>query len=135
MQPNWRSVDAQTFLDNRGALKVLDGPVLPFLPQRVFWVTGVSKNETRGFHAHRTGHQLMFCIQGGVSVRLFDGLIDQKVAISPNSPGIHVMPGVWGEQTYLEDDSILLVLSSIAFSEDDYIRSKEEFELFIQQAK
>jgi dTDP-4-dehydrorhamnose 3,5-epimerase-like enzyme len=135
MQANWYPVETQAFSDERGALKVVDGPGLPFPPLRVFWVTGVSKNETRGFHAHRTGRQVLLCVQGSVSVRLFDGLVEEEMIITPDSPGIHISPGVWGEQTYLEDDSTLLVLASISFSEEDYIRSKEEFELFIQQAK
>jgi hypothetical protein len=135
MESNWLLVETQSFLDERGSLRVLEGSALPFSPQRIFWVTEVPKGETRGHHAHRTGHQALLCIRGAVSVKLFDGLIEQEFIIGPDSPGIHVLPGVWGEQTYLEPDSILLALSSVAFKESDYIRSKEEFELFLKQAK
>jgi len=135
MQTNWHRVETQSYLDERGSLRILDGSAIPFSPQRIFWVTEVPKGETRGHHAHRTGHQALLCIRGTVSVKLFDGLVEQELIIGPDSPGIHVLPGVWGEQTYLEPDSILLALSSVAFKESDYIRSKEEFELFLKQAK
>jgi dTDP-4-dehydrorhamnose 3,5-epimerase-like enzyme len=135
MQAKWFPIEPQSFLDDSGSLQVLDGPVLPFKPQRIFWVTEVPQGKTRGYHAHRTGHQALLCIRGTVSVKLFDGLIEQEFIIGPDSPGIHVLPGVWGEQTYLEPDSILLAISSVAFKESDYIRSKEEFELFLKQAE
>jgi len=134
MQANWFLIEHQLFLDDSGSLRVLDGPALPFKPQRIFWVTEAPKGETRGCHSHRTGHQVLLCIRGAVSVRLFDGLVEQELIIGPDSLGIHVLPGVWAEQTYLEPDSILLVLSSVAFTESDYIRSKEEFALFLKQA-
>jgi dTDP-4-dehydrorhamnose 3,5-epimerase-like enzyme len=135
MKTNWSLIELELILDYSGSLRVLDGPALPFNPQRIFWVTEVPKGETRGYHAHRTGHQVLLCIRGAVSVRLFDGLVDQELIIGPDSFGIHVLPGVWGEQTYLEPDSILLVLSSVPFTESDYVRSTEEFELFLKQAK
>ena len=135
MRTSWHLVESQFFLNELGSLRVLDTPQLPFSPQRIFWVTRVLKGETRGFHAHRSGQQVLFCIQGSVSVKLFDGLAEQVLTISPTSTGIHILSGVWGEQTYLEEDSVLLVLSSGSFSEADYIRSKEEFELFLKQAE
>ena len=35
--------------------------------------------------------------------------------------------GIWGEETYLTEDTVLLVFCSTKFSKSDYIRDFDEF--------
>ena len=45
--------------------------------------------------------------------------------------GVEVKPGIWGEQMYLEDNTILVVLSDYLYDENDYIRNYNEFKNFV----
>jgi hypothetical protein len=55
----------------------------------------------------------------------------ESILLNENDKGIEVQPGIWGEQTYLEDRSTLVVLSDYLYDEDDYIRDYDEFKRYI----
>jgi dTDP-4-dehydrorhamnose 3,5-epimerase-like enzyme len=121
-------VTQRRFIDERGALNLLEASKeLPFAPQRVFWVTGVPKGSERGFHAHKTGNQLLFCLQGSILLTLKTHSEEEKIVLSAESPGVWMKNMVWGEQTFLTEDSVLLVFASNEFDESDYLRDFEEF--------
>lgn len=125
----------QTFIDERGNLSVIqEGAALPFTPKRVFWVGGVPIGETRGFHAHRTGQQLLFCLAGEISATFDDGFKREAISLLPNGRGVWMEMHVWSEQLFLKRDSILLVLASNEFDESDYIRDRDEFTRLVQQS-
>ena len=44
--------------------------------------------------------------------------------------GILIPPGIWAEQVYKEENSILMVLCDREYDEGDYIRDFNEFLLF-----
>jgi UDP-2-acetamido-3-amino-2,3-dideoxy-glucuronate N-acetyltransferase len=116
------------FIDERGALNLLESSKeLPFTPKRVFWVTGVPKGSERGFHAHKTGNQLLVCLQGKILLTLKTHSEEEKIVLSAESPGVWMKNMVWGEQTFLTEDSVLLVFASNDFDESDYLRDFEEF--------
>lgn len=124
----------QAFIDERGNLSVVQiGAALPFTPKRVFWVGGVPIGETRGFHAHRTGQQLLFCLAGEISATFDDGVKSKTFSLRPNGPGVWMKMHVWSEQLFLKRDSILLVLASNEFDESDYIIDRDEFNQLAQQ--
>ena len=121
-------VTHRRFIDERGALNLLESSKeLPFTPHRVFWVTGVPKGSKRGFHAHKTGNQLLFCLQGSILLTLKTHAEEETIVLSADSPGVWVKNMVWGEQTFLTGDAVLLALASNEFDESDYIRDFDEF--------
>ena len=121
-------VAQRSFIDERGSLNLLEASKeLPFLPRRIFWVKGVPKGSERGFHAHRTGNQLLFCLNGSIQLTLKTHSGQESLVLSEESPGVWMKNMVWGEQKFLTDDAVLLVFASNEFDESDYLRDFNEF--------
>lgn len=121
-------VSQRRFIDERGSLNLLElANELPFSPRRIFWVTGVPKGSERGFHAHKTGNQLLFCVKGSIQLNLKSHSGADSLLLREESPGVWMKNMVWGEQTFLTDDAVLLVFASNEFDESDYLRDFEAF--------
>jgi UDP-2-acetamido-3-amino-2,3-dideoxy-glucuronate N-acetyltransferase len=122
------------FDDERGSLQVFESSWgFPFTPKRFFWLTNVPKGESRGFHAHRFGHQLLFCLAGSILVTLRSPHESEAVLLFSGGPGVWMKNMTWGEQQFLSEDAVLLVMASNEFDEADYIRSFEEYVLLSKQ--
>jgi dTDP-4-dehydrorhamnose 3,5-epimerase-like enzyme len=103
--------------------------------KRVFWVTNVPAGEVRGFHAHRTGNQVLFCLAGAILAKFEDDQGTEVIELLPEGFGVSMKNLVWGEQTFIEPNSVLLVLASNEYDEQDYIRDRAEFEELSQKRK
>lgn len=131
---DYELVSQRRFIDERGALNLLEsGKDLPFNPQRLFWVTGVPKGSVRGFHAHKTGHQLLFCLKGEILLTLRTDVGSESILMGQDSPGVWMKNMTWGEQTFMTEGVILLVIASNVFDESDYIRDFDEFSTLAKQ--
>jgi dTDP-4-dehydrorhamnose 3,5-epimerase-like enzyme len=125
----WQQIAPIRVGGDRGSLWVLERESgLPFIPKRVFWISGVPSGETRGFHAHRTGEQILFCLSGQIRAKFYDGEMSEDLMLDAHGQGVWMRNLVWGEQTFVSSDAILLVIASNDFDEEDYIREKQEFE-------
>ena len=114
--------------DMRGSLVAAEfATQLPFVPQRVFSVFDVPTQEVRGSHAHRCCEQLLVCLAGSVSCLVDDGTRRQEFILDDPSRGLYVPPMVWGTQYQYSGDAVLLVLASLPYDPDDYIRDYDEF--------
>lgn len=107
--------------EKRGTLTELDFHQLPFKPVRVFYITDVPVGAVRGGHAHKSGSQLLYCLNGKIEVELRDGSGEETVICQPDSRGLLINQGVWAQQRYLEENSVLLVLCSHPFDEGEYL--------------
>ena len=47
--------------------------------------------------------------------------------------GLFIPPGIWADQKYIENNTILTVLCDRPFEEADYLRNYEDFMLFAKQ--
>ena len=121
-------IELKTVVDPRGALTVAEtAENLPFAVERLFIVHGVEAGTTRGFHAHKSCHQFLIVTAGVVEVTLDDGQCRQNVRLDRVSQGLHIPPMIWGEQTYLSADAVLVVLTSDRYDRGDYISDYAEF--------
>ena len=121
-------LEFQCMVDHRGNLAFLEElKDVPFEIKRVYWITHIPEQQVRGGHAHKTDHQVIICIKGNVQVLLEskDGELFEADLKNENQ-GVYIPPMWWGKMVFSQD-AILLGLSSEEFSEDDYIRNKEEF--------
>ena len=75
---------------------------------------------------------MLICANGALEVKCSDTKISETYVLDKPSLGLIIHPGVWADQRYLEDNTILTVLCDQPFDESDYIRSYEEFILFKQ---
>lgn len=116
-----RLIDLPIHSDERGNLLPLDFDSLPFRPRRVFTVTDAPAGSIRGEHGHRSGEQLLICLQGKIGLLLRKGHEEANTVLTPTGPGLLLGAGVWCRQTYLVSNSALLVLASEPYDPESYI--------------
>ncbi|MEP4378200.1 MAG: FdtA/QdtA family cupin domain-containing protein [Alphaproteobacteria bacterium] len=122
-----REIEFPEHVNPSGELIVLEkAGGLPFDVQRSFIVKG-RPNAVRGTHAHKLCSQLMICVSGAIDVVCDDGAAQADYTLRNPKDGLLVPPGIWSQQTYLEDDTILLVLCDRPYEEDDYIRDRDAY--------
>jgi dTDP-4-dehydrorhamnose 3,5-epimerase-like enzyme len=109
------------FEDYRGELTEINFDELPFKPLRAFYIRGVPVNSVRGRHAHKEGDQILICLSGRIEVELRRNNKRETVTCETNNFGLLIKQGIWAKQTYLREDSILLVLCSHLFNKDSYV--------------
>jgi UDP-2-acetamido-3-amino-2,3-dideoxy-glucuronate N-acetyltransferase len=116
------------FADYRGLLSVAEtGDQIPFEVKRFFLVSGVSRTDIRGEHAHRALRQLLVCVHGSCEAIADDGANRQSFLLDGPSIALLLPPMVWGIQHRFTTDAVLLVLASEKYDPADYIRDYAEF--------
>ncbi|OEK00237.1 hypothetical protein BFP97_01345 [Roseivirga sp. 4D4] len=114
--------------DSRGDLSFLEElKDVPFEVKRVYWLNDVPEQQVRGGHAHKTGEQVIICLQGTVEVVL-ESQTNERLSYTLSQPntGLYIPPLWWGKMLF-KGKAMLLGLASDEFSEDDYIRNREDF--------
>ena len=110
-------------------LVVAEGNEIPFSIVRVFNVKA-KRESVRGKHAHRVCTQLLICTNGSIEVRCDDSNSTEVYLLDKPNYGLIIKPGIWAEQKYLEDNTVLTVLCDSLYEEDEYICSYEEFKAY-----
>lgn len=122
-------IELPFYEENHGDLVVAEGENIPFNINRVFSVRQ-KKGDIRGNHAHRLCKQLLICSNGALEIKCNDSEIYETHILDKPSLGLLIPPGIWADQRYLQDNTILTVLCDRLFEEDDYIRSYKDFIFF-----
>lgn len=125
-----RVVDVPHFPDRQGMLVAYTG-VEDFGMdiQRIFIVTGHA-NSMRGKHAHKKLTQILVCVQGACCVVCDDGA-ERREFVLDHAHRALVMPnGIWAEQLYVEEGTVLVVLCDLPYDESDYIRDYDSYLAF-----
>ncbi len=105
--------------------------VIPFDVKRVYYLYDVPGGETRGGHAHKDLQQLIVAASGSFDVILDDGKVKKTITLNRPNFGLYVTPGIWRELINFSSGAVLLVLASMKYSEDDYLRNYDDFLSFI----
>lgn len=113
--------------DLRGSLVAAEFGALPFAPARMFTVFDVPSTEVRGEHAHRRCEQFLVCVRGSVRCLVDDGAHRIEFVLDRPGVGLHIPAMRWGTQYHYSGDALLVVLASLPYDPDDYIRSYEAF--------
>jgi acetyltransferase-like isoleucine patch superfamily enzyme len=114
--------------DARGSLMAIDfDDFKPFDVRRVFYVYDVPTHNVRGEHAHKVCSQFLIALNGSIRVLLDDGYSRAEVTLKSNIEGLLVPPMVWSSQFEFSHGSILGVLASHKYNNDDYIRKYSEY--------
>ncbi len=122
------------FHDREGNLTVVSENVhVPFPIDRVFYSYDIPGGEERGGHAHKECHQFLIAASGSFEVLLDDGINKRTVLLNRPFRGLHVPPGVWASEQGFSSGSICLVLASHGYSEEDYIRSYDDYLNYIKE--
>lgn len=99
----------------------------PFDVKRVFYIYDIPGGENRGAHAHKECHQFLVAVSGSFEVEMDDGINKRTVVLNRPYYGLHIPPGIWASEKGFSSGSICLVLTSMDYSENDYIRSYTQF--------
>jgi dTDP-4-dehydrorhamnose 3,5-epimerase-like enzyme len=116
------------FSDQRGTLVPFEFEWLPFVPQRVYFVTA-TKNAVRGGHAHIVEEEIFLASNGSASLIVNDGTEDQEILLDSRTKGVYVKKGCWHELRNFSPDAILFAFSSTKYipGEANYVTDKEKF--------
>ena len=114
--------------DRKGNLSVVENDIsVPFDVKRTYYLYDVPGGESRGGHAHKELHQLIVAVSGSFSVTLDDGSIKRTYTLNRPYQGLLVVPGIWRTLDDFSSGAVCMVLASEGYSEDDYIRTYEDF--------
>ena len=100
---------------------------VPFEIKRIYYLTRVPENTTRGFHSHSRLEQVLLCLNGSVDILVSTPYEKKVVRLDDPAKGLYIGPYIWREMSNFSAGSVLLVLASDHYSEDEYIRDKEDY--------
>lgn len=100
---------------------------LPFEVKRIFYTYGVPIESNRGAHAYYNTKQILICVYGNLKVKCFDGEKEEVYELNKPNEAIYIGSHVWRTSFEHSLDTVLLVLSSLEYSEEDYIRDYDKF--------
>lgn len=110
-----------------GKLVVSEKENLPFMPKRIYWVTGIEEKTIRGEHAHKKLNQILICDEGKIEIELISKERQTfKYTLSSSDIGLFV-PKMYWRKIYYEEGSILLVLAEDLFKKSDYLSNFYDF--------
>ena len=100
---------------------------IPFAVRRVFWTCRTPTDVTRGRHAHYQTETVLVAATGKIVVttELPDGEFEEFALDSPGR-GLYLPPLCWRTMRYT-DSAVQVAFESHDYSEEDYIRSLDDF--------
>jgi hypothetical protein len=123
-----RRIDLPIVPDERGKLTFIEGERhVPFVIQRVYWIYDVPGGERRGGHAYRELEEVIIALSGSFDVVLDTGGGETRHQLNRSYFGLYVPKLVWRSLENFSTNAVCLILASLPYSEDDYIRDHAEF--------
>ncbi|WP_316931232.1 FdtA/QdtA family cupin domain-containing protein [Chryseobacterium sp. P1-3] len=100
---------------------------IPFDIRRIYYLYDVPMGAERGGHAHYELHQYIVAASGSFKFLLDDGENKKEFFLNHPNKALYIKPGIWREMKDFSSGSICLVLASIEYTEEDYIRNYNDF--------
>lgn len=125
-----RIIGLPKILDSRGNLSIIEEQnQIPFRIARCYWIYDVPGGEVRGGHAYRDNQEFIVALSGSFDVVLDKGGGQEVFSLNRSYYGLYVPKGYWRQMKNFSTNSVALILASIPYSPDDYIR---DYDLFIR---
>ena len=116
-----------SFRDERGVLVPVElERVVPFPVRRVFWVCDVPAGASRGGHAHKACQQFLVCVAGVLTIEVYDGAAERRVALVAGD-ALHVPPGIFAAERYDAAGTVLMVFCDRPYDPADYLADRAVF--------
>lgn len=103
---------------------------IPFDTKRIYYLYDIPGGESRGGHGHKEMESLIIALSGSFDVTVDDGINKKTIQLNRPYLGLNVKPGMWRDISNFSSGSVLLVLASHLYTEDDYIRTYSEYLAF-----
>jgi dTDP-4-dehydrorhamnose 3,5-epimerase-like enzyme len=114
--------------DNKGDITIVENEVtVPFSTERVYYLYNVPCGESRGAHAHKELQQLIVATSGSFDVIMDDGSNKRRFNLNCPYRGLLIPAGLWRELDNFSADAVCLVLASMIYTTEDYIRNYTDF--------
>ena len=114
--------------NSKGNLTPVENSIdIPFDVQRVYYLYDVPGGETRGGHAHKDLQQFIVSVSGSFDVILDDGFERKTIKLNRSNYGLYIPQMIWREIVNFSTGAICLVLASLPYSEEEYIRDYTEY--------
>jgi dTDP-4-dehydrorhamnose 3,5-epimerase-like enzyme len=121
-------VQLPKILDRRGNLSIIEQyKNIPFKIERTYWIYDVPGGEARGGHAYRENQEFIVALSGSFDVVLDDGKEKRTYSLNRSYYGLYVPKGYWREMDNFSTNSLAMILASIPYDANDYIRDYDEF--------
>lgn len=121
-------VDLEKVHNRAGNLTIVQNlSSIPFSTKRIYYLYDVPSNAERGGHGHKELQQLIIAASGSFTITLNDGEHTESHMLNNPNKGLLIVPGIWRELSEFSSGSVCLVLASMTYSADDYIRDYQEF--------
>jgi hypothetical protein len=130
MIDNCKIIDLPKIHDDRGNLSFIEaGRHVPFVIQRTYWIYDVPGGEVRGGHAYRELQEFFVALSGSFDVVLDDGKARKTVSLNRSYFGLYVPNMIWRHLENFATNSVCLIMASLPYSKEDYIR---DYELYLK---
>lgn len=121
-------IELPRIYDRRGSLtSICNKDHIPFDIARTYYLYDVPGGESRGGHAHRDLQQLIISAMGAFDVILDDGIRKKTIRLDRAYYGLYVPNLIWRKLINFSSGANCLVLASLKYSEDEYIRVRKDF--------
>jgi dTDP-4-dehydrorhamnose 3,5-epimerase-like enzyme len=128
---NCNVIELPKIHNRSGNLTVLENLInIPFKVKRVYYLYDVPGGSDRGGHSHRELQQILVSVSGAFDVLLDDGENKKIVHLDRPYIGLTIPPGIWREILNFSSGAICLVLASLSYNEEDYIRDYFDYQAF-----
>ena len=129
-------IDLPKILDSRGNLSFLESNIhVPFEIKRIYWIYDVPGGEIRGSHAFKKSHEFIIALSGSFDVVLNDGKKEVKHSLNRSYHGLYVPNMLWRRVENFSTNALALIVSSIPYDQNDYIRNFNEYKKLNEHVK
>lgn len=115
-----RVLELDCFRDQRGSLTLMTFDEVGFSVARTF-VVSAPRDAVRGGHAHRRVRQVLFRANGTIDVDVSHHGARARITLDEARPAMLIEAGVWAQQTYVDDDSTLIVFADGPYEPGEYV--------------
>lgn len=127
---NVKIINLPKILDPRGNLSFFENSnQIPFDIKRTYWIYDVPGGGIRGSHAFKESHEFIIALSGSFDVVLNNGSTEIKYSLNRSYYGLYVPSLLWRRIENFSTNSLALIVSSISYDKNDYLRDFEEFKI------
>lgn len=125
---NIKLINLPKIEDPRGNLSFIEEEnQIPFKIERTYWIYDVPGGQSHGGHAFFEQQEFIVALSGSFDVVVDDGKEKKTYPLNRSYYGLYLPAGLWRQLENFSTNSLAIILSSTAFSEDDYIRNYQDF--------
>ena len=112
---------------DRCLTKAESGVWPPFEIARIYYLYDVADDQKRGGHAHKRLQQLIIPIVGAFRLVIDDSLEKREVTLNRPERGLYIPGHIWTDVMDFSPGSVCMVLASLPYDEEEYIRDYQQF--------